>query len=512
VTPTRLRTVARRLAASPVPAGPPASDAELLTRFLDRHDEAAAGALVARHLPAVRAVCRSVLRDPHDADDAAQATFLVLVRRAATVRDRQAVGGWLCRVAWRTANRLRADNARRAARNEPGVEPDATPAAARGVPADDTRAALDEEIGRLPEPYRAAVLTCYAAGVPTAEAAARLGWPKGTLLTRLAWARKRLRDRLARRGVTLAGGFTGAFAGWVEVAASAALPGRVGESMTAVQAGGPPAGELVSDRVSFLTEGMVRHMIGTKIKLAVGAGVVAVAVLGLGLGRMTAGADPGDKKTGGIGPVIGSGTVAPVGAVKPKVEKPAKADEPAEDAEPKAEADGQGEELVRVRRPRGSYTKEVPPFGKGTITFADKRLHIAAAVHIQEATLNISLDADYSINPDGVVYGVITSAEVTANGAKGEEAATLGIYSGMVTDMPFAFRLRVEDDAISVRDIKFGPFGSPLLMEAFKNDAGKEMLMVMGMIGGKYKADPSLDRGRPLPAAPGGPAPRLRRP
>ncbi len=115
--PTRLRTVARRLATTPPrAAGPPAADAALLSRFLDAHDEEAVGALVARHLPTVRAVCRSVLRDPDDADDAAQATFLVLARRAGAVRDRQALGGWLCRVAWRTANRLREQNARRAAR------------------------------------------------------------------------------------------------------------------------------------------------------------------------------------------------------------------------------------------------------------------------------------------------------------------------------------------------------------------------------------------------------------
>src|SRR5262245_63631041 len=91
VNPTRIRSVARRLAAVPPDRGVLTPDAELLTRFLDAHDEAAFEALAARHLPAVRAVCRSLLRDPNDADDAVQATFLVLVRRAAAVRNRLAL-------------------------------------------------------------------------------------------------------------------------------------------------------------------------------------------------------------------------------------------------------------------------------------------------------------------------------------------------------------------------------------------------------------------------------------
>ena len=506
--PTRLRTVARRLATTPPrAAGPPAADAALLSRFLDAHDEEAVGALVARHLPTVRAVCRSVLRDPDDADDAAQATFLVLARRAGAVRDRQALGGWLCRVAWRTANRLREQNARRAARREPGVEPDATPAAVPPIPTGDVREALDEEIARLPEQYRTAVLTCYAAGVSTADAAARLGWPKGTLLTRLAWARKRLRDRLTKRGVTLGGGFTAAFAGRVEVAGSAVFAGRVGEAMIAVLAGGSPAG-LVSDRVSSLTEGVVRHMVGTKIKLAAGAGFVAAALLGLGLGRMSAEADaagPGDKKP--TDPLVAGGK-------KPRAEKPA-ADPllppPAvrEEVEPAAAA-GPGEEVLVVRRPKGSFTREVPPYGRATVTFAEKRLQVVAQVHIEKAAFTVTFDADYSINQDSMVYGIITGADLTAVGG-GEEVADLGVFAAAATDMPFAFRVRAEDDAVGIRDIKFGPVGSALFAEALGGgDTAKQLMMIAAMVGGKYRADPNPERNRPLPA-PGGPAPRLRR-
>src|SRR5581483_7508531 len=130
----------------PPDRGISAPDAELLTRFLDARDEIAFEALVARHLPAVRAVCRSVLRDPNDADDAIQATFLVLVRRAGAVRNRPALGAWLCRVAWRTANRLRGANVRRAEKHPASLDPDSTPGRAAPAGTGDVASVLEEEI------------------------------------------------------------------------------------------------------------------------------------------------------------------------------------------------------------------------------------------------------------------------------------------------------------------------------------------------------------------------------
>src|SRR4029450_7467191 len=136
----------------------------------------------------------------HDADDAFQATFLVLVRRAEAVRAQAAVGGGLYRVAYRVARELRDQRGRRVPHPEPLAM---TPPPDPPVPSADLAAAINEEIAKLPEKYRVPVQLCYVAGVGTSEAGRRLGSAKGTLLTRLAWARKRLRTNLARRGITL---------------------------------------------------------------------------------------------------------------------------------------------------------------------------------------------------------------------------------------------------------------------------------------------------------------------
>lgn len=496
--PTRLQSVARRLkAVQPDRSGPPLSDAEFLTRFLDRHDEAAFEALVARHLPGVRAVCRSLLRDPNDVDDAVQATFLILVRRAAGVRNRLALGGWLCRVAWRTANRLREANARRQQRHDADHDPDtaATPEAPPAVEAD-VAAALGEEVRRLPEPYRLAVLLCYAAGTPTAEAAARLGWPKGTLLTRLAWARKRLRDRLTQRGVTLAGGLASALAARTGSAGAGSLAARIRGSAVALMAGAPSAKEWTSERVQTLTEGMVRTMIGTKLKAAVGIGFLAVALLGLGLGRMTVGtadaAGPGGKKSS---PATGS---PPPAASQDPQEESRRLD--AVPAKAEAAPDGPGADLV-VRRPLGSYTREVPAFGKATLTFTENRLHVVADVRIDKGkAFTVTADADYSINRESMVYGIITAADV-ASSLDTSEALEISLIAGHMNDIPFAFRVRAEEDAIAIKDIKFGAIGSPLLAEMFGVKEGdKEIVMLTGIICGRYKFDPNPDRNLPPPA------------
>src|SRR5262249_3171621 len=161
------------------------TDGHLLERFLARHDEAAFAALVRRHGPLVLGLCQRLLGNTHDAEDAFQATFLVLVRRAGTLDRRGSVAGWLYGVAYRVAVRARAQRERRRAyeRQAPPMQPTAT------VPDPDryeVRQILDEELSRLPEKYRAPIVLCYLEGKTHAEAALQLQWPLGTVRGRVA--------------------------------------------------------------------------------------------------------------------------------------------------------------------------------------------------------------------------------------------------------------------------------------------------------------------------------------
>ena len=183
------------------------TDGELLGRVADwpgRDDLAgpAFAALVDRHGPMVFRVCRSILRDEHDAQDAFQATFLVLVRRARAVRRQESVGSWLHGVALRVATHARAELARRRRHERCAGERAATlDRSAEETLSPESAAIVHEELGRLPERYRAAVVLCYLEGQTCEAAAHRLGWPVGTVKSRMARGRERLRGRLIRRGL-----------------------------------------------------------------------------------------------------------------------------------------------------------------------------------------------------------------------------------------------------------------------------------------------------------------------
>jgi RNA polymerase sigma-70 factor (ECF subfamily) len=173
------------------------TDGQLLERFVTRRDagaEAAFTALVQRHGPMVWGVCRRILNDPHAAADAFQATFLVLVRKAVTVRVEDSLGRWLYGVSRRVARLARAVNDRRSARDGRGVEMVAEPDT--DTDRSELLARLDEEIARLPERYRAAMVLCDLGRLSHEEAARQLGCAVGTVGSRLAQGRQRLRDRL----------------------------------------------------------------------------------------------------------------------------------------------------------------------------------------------------------------------------------------------------------------------------------------------------------------------------
>src|SRR5262249_50839165 len=186
------------------PAGPnEASDAALLRRFLGGRDERAFAALVDRHAELVYQVCWRVLGDAHDAEDAFQATFLVLARKAATVRPREALPAWLHGVARRVALKARTARARRPLAGTPlaahPVDPRPDPLAR--LSARELLRIVDEELQRLPDGYRLPVILCCLEGRSQEEAALQLGWTPGSVKGRLERGRARLQQRLARPGL-----------------------------------------------------------------------------------------------------------------------------------------------------------------------------------------------------------------------------------------------------------------------------------------------------------------------
>jgi RNA polymerase sigma factor (sigma-70 family) len=282
----RLGTFLRHLrrVAAPKAAGG-LSDALLLERWLTQHDQAAFEVLVWRYGPLVLGVCRRLLRDA-DAEDAFQATFLALVRKAGSIGRRERVGSWLYKVAYRVA--LRAAKSVR----PPALLPEVPVA---GGEADvlwrDLRPVLDEEINQLPEKYRAAFVLCHLQGLTNAEAARELGCPLGTVLSRLAWARERLRQRLTRRGVTLSVGLlTVLMPATVPALLKAELVQETVRAAGAMAAGRAVAGVL-SAKVVALTEGVLRVMLLTKLKV-VAALLLAVSVFGTGALLLNQGAGP----------------------------------------------------------------------------------------------------------------------------------------------------------------------------------------------------------------------------
>ncbi len=311
----------RRIAGVP-PAGEP-TDGQLLERFALRHEEEAFEALLRRHGPMVLGVCQRVLNDPHDAEDAFQATFLVLVRKARAIAKRDSVGSWLYGVAYRTALKARAEAAKRRVRERQ---------AERMVNADpltdlawrDLRPVLDEELNRLPQKYRAPLVLCYLEGKTNEEAAQQLGWTKGTVSGRLARARDLLRNRLTRRGLALSTGVL--VTALSENAASAVMPAVLVDSTVKaavlIAVGKSAAAGAVSAQVAVLTEGVMKTMFVTKLKI-LAAVVLAVSVAGTGAGLLRYHAQAGAQ-------------------TEPKKEVKAKADRPS----PKKAVAGDKEKIV----------------------------------------------------------------------------------------------------------------------------------------------------------------------
>jgi RNA polymerase sigma factor (sigma-70 family) len=274
------------------------ADAELLARFVRRGDEAAFAALVHRHGPMVWSVCRRLLTRTEDAEDAFQAAFVVLLRRAGSIRDGSLLSNWLYGVAYRVAVRARVRTARRAAREKQGMLTE--PAATATETTTDWQPLLHEEVFRLPEKYRRPIVLCYLNGKTNEEAAAALGWPVGTVKGRLSRAREMLRVRLARRGVCLA---AAALTGTLSAARPvAAVPPTLMQATLTGATTGMTAG--ISPHALTLSLGVMQSMFWNKCA-TFGLALVALAVLAGGTmlsyyGLSTMAQD----RAGGAAPVV----------------------------------------------------------------------------------------------------------------------------------------------------------------------------------------------------------------
>lgn len=430
------------------------NDADLLERFAVRRDEAAFEALVWRHGPMVHGLCRRLLRRAEDADDAFQATFLILVRKARSISKLASLSSWLYKVAYRVALEARAREAKHAATSWDAelVAEDATDEPARR----DLQRVVAEEVDRLPEKYRGPVVLCYLSGKSTEEAAQSLGCPRGTVLSRLAAARQRLHGRLLRRGLAPV---AAAAAAALEQKARAAVP-EILVKLTVRTAAWLTAGEVTgagvaSGAVLSLMQGAMKAMLVKKLKWA--AAVLLTAAL--------------------VGGGVGIWFRQPAAAESPN--RTREAEPAARPEEPRAAA----ARTEETNRPLGTWEKEVGPY-HFTLRIEADRLYATYVGADKEKKFNIALDADYSVTKDNVLYGVITGTDL-----EGDDFAKESRELAQLPDQPFSFRYRVDGNVLTVKVLYLG-------LEFEKGDKAQADGTIMLLGRWKKKTEPGREAAR----------------
>jgi RNA polymerase sigma factor (sigma-70 family) len=368
-------------------------DHELLQRFILTCDEDAFTALVHRHAAMVLGVCRSILHNSHDAEDIFQAVFLVLARKAASIRKGDSVASYLYAVAYRLARKARVRDAKRREREQRAASPEATPMDDRTW--GELRDILHEEVSRLPEKYRAAVVLCYWEGQTHEQAAQQLGCARGTIKDRLERAREMLRTRLARRGLALpAAWFAASLSGGTSSAAvpAALLQATVRGAML-FTVGQVPAGVVSAPAIAFAHSALHTMLLG---KLKVGALLVLlmIGVLGgAGLTMLHEAATP----------------AAPEVPAKPTQAAPSPAKE-------RERVDQLGDPLppgallrlgtIRFRPGGGVYSLAFLPGGKAIVSTGFKGIYfwdVATGKELQRIKLSDEWHRPFTLSPDGKV-------------------------------------------------------------------------------------------------------------
>jgi len=277
-------------------------DLELLRRFVEKKDEAAFCALLERHGPMVLGVCRRVLRNEQDAEDALQATFLVFVRKAVSIRRGTSVRSWLYGVAYRISRKACAKFSRQRVGEQRAAE-SARPEATADPTWAEMQTVLDEELQSLPEKYRLPILLCCLEGKSRDEAAKELGWKEGAVKIRLERGRKLLRQRLAKRGLPFSAVLLGTLLAKDAIAAT--LPVRLVAGLVDAgmkYAAGQSLSGLVSATVVGMANGMLQTLAIAKVKI-VSAVLFIVGAIGLGIGTvghgmLSAGTTSEDRRAG----------------------------------------------------------------------------------------------------------------------------------------------------------------------------------------------------------------------
>jgi RNA polymerase sigma factor (sigma-70 family) len=291
--------------------GGPPSDGALLRAFISDNDQQAFEALLLRHGPMVLRVCQRTLRNRHDAEDALQAAFLVLAKRAGSIRKRESLASWLHGVAYRMATHAKRAEDRRH-KHESRVSPTLPPDPALSAALQEVQVLLDEEIQGLPEMLRAPFILCCLENKSCLEAACQLGINKAAVDMRLSRARKLLQNRLARRGVSLTAALAAVALGadGACAAISLSLVGATAQAATLMAAGPTAAAGLVSAKVTALTEGALRTLFLTRLKVTAVA-LLAVALAGTGAGAFRYGTRAAGQPGGGpTGPARQAATAA----------------------------------------------------------------------------------------------------------------------------------------------------------------------------------------------------------
>jgi RNA polymerase sigma factor (sigma-70 family) len=347
-------------------------DAHLLERYLTGRDDGAFEAIVNLHGPMILALCRRFLRDPRDIEDAFQATFLILASRAETIRKREVLSSWLYGVAYRVATRCRSEVMRRRSLEigAAGLEaPDRTYTAC-----DEIGPALDQELSRLPEKYRAPIVLCYLKEQTHDQAAAALRWPVGTVRSRLARGRELLKERLTRRGYAPASAVFGFGRSLPVGSFTAVVPQPLVEATVAAVGRGawssgpailfPSLSMSFSGSVTTLAQGVLTTMAFSQVKW-IGAGMAALGMMVGGAGAWAlAAARPGEQADK-------APQVKTVEKVAPRAEVRDVNPVPPRDAAPQAggpnvearlaDLERKLDQLLRLLGPKGRNTPAVPP-------------------------------------------------------------------------------------------------------------------------------------------------------